>query len=70
MVQSHVGAVLGELQPVGSPHGITLGRTACHERDPYGVGAGNDHGGTAEIKCYGVTSSSIPHSPAPLGGRR
>lgn len=28
-----VGAVLGELQPVGSPCGISLGRTVSHGRD-------------------------------------
>jgi len=33
MVQSHVTAVLGELQPMGSPCGISSGRTAFHGKD-------------------------------------
>ena len=34
MVQSHVEAVLGELQPVGSPCGMSLGRMASGGRYP------------------------------------
>lgn len=49
MVQSRVGEVLGELQPVGSPHRINLGRTPCE------VGMGSDHGEAAETKHYEVS---------------
>jgi len=34
MVQSHVGAVLEELQPAGSPCRISWGRTATCGKDP------------------------------------
>ena len=40
---------LGELQPVGSPHGISLGRTESHVRDLYGAGTESNHRGAAEI---------------------
>jgi len=62
--------VLGELQPVGSPRGIRLGRTASHERDPGGAGAESDHGGAAQTEHYGLTASLFPYSPVLLVGRR
>ena len=34
VVQTHIGAVLEELLPVGSPHRISLGRMASRRRDP------------------------------------
>lgn len=33
VLQSCAGAALGELQPVGSPHGISLGKNVSRERD-------------------------------------
>ena len=70
MVQSRAGSVLGELQPVGSPRGIRLGRTASHERDPGGAGAESDHGGAAQTERYELTVAFFPYSPVPLVGRR
>lgn len=35
---SRVEAVLGLLQPVGSPRGISLGKTAFHSGDPQRAG--------------------------------
>lgn len=34
VVRSRAGAVLGEVQPVGRPPGINLGRIVFHGRDP------------------------------------
>lgn len=48
VVWSHVGAVIGVLQPVGSPRGIRLGRTASMGGTPYGVGAESEHEGGAD----------------------
>jgi len=45
MLWSCAGAVLGQLQPVGRPHGISLGRTASVGGTSHGAGAERDCGG-------------------------
>jgi len=54
MVWSSVGAVLGELRPIGSSHGISMGRTPCWSR-----GRGSDHEGSAEFERYGLTTVPV-----------
>lgn len=54
-------ALLGKLQPVGSPQGISSGRTACYEET---------YDGAAEMKYYELIAASIPSSPALLREKR
>ena len=61
-VPSCAGAVLWELQPVGSPRKISLGRTASHGWVPCGGGTENDHGEAAEMKYHGLTAAPTRHS--------
>ena len=60
MVQRPDRVELGELQPVGSPGGISSGRTASCGRDLHGEGAESDRGGVAETKRYGLTTAPTP----------
>ena len=68
VVQSCAGSVLEELQPVGSPLGISSGRMAPHDSDPRHAGEGTEtiHKGAEEMKCYGLTLFPVPCSPALL----
>ena len=67
VVQSRAGSVLGELQPVGSPHGIssggTVGGTHMERRQ-------SDHGGAAETKRYVWTDCSLHLHQLGKGDRR
>jgi len=56
-VWSCVGAVLGQLQPVGNPCGISLGRMAFHGRNTRGAGAESDCGRAAETEHCGMTTA-------------
>jgi len=58
VVRSCAGAVVGELQPVGSPCRISSRRTE------------SDHGGEAGMNHYRLDAASIPSSHAPLGRRQ
>lgn len=58
-VRSLVGAVLGELLPVGNPCRVSLGRTASCGRDSTLWQQLIDHEGVVETKCYGLTASPI-----------
>lgn len=61
VVRGCVEALLGKLQPVGSPQGISSGRTACY---------GETYDGAAEMKYYELIAASIPSSPALLREKR
>ena len=63
VVRSCAGAVVGELQPVGSPPRISCGGTAFHGKDPREAGAESAYGGVAETKCYGLTAAPTSYSP-------
>lgn len=54
------------LWPVGSPHKLSLGRTASCVRDPHAeAGEKSDCEGAADDKVF-WTATFIPHSPTPL----
>lgn len=55
----YVEAVLGELQPAASPHGISLGKMAFHGRDPMWMGW-SCREGAAEMKRYRLTVIPTP----------
>ena len=62
VVRSHVGAVLEELLPVGSPRRLSSGRTASRGRDLTGSrGRERDPDGAAEMKRQGLTAAPSPH---------
>lgn len=54
---------------MGSPSRISLRRTAPHGMDPVQGKQGKRDEGEAEMKSYGlIITSTIPYSPALLGG--
>ena len=57
---SHVGAVLAELQPVGSLHRISLGKMALWEGPHATPRTEKDHEGAAETKHYEPNAAPIP----------
>ena len=59
MVQIHIEAVL-ELLSVGSPHRVSLGRTACCGRGHTAAEEENDSERMPTRKRYGLTITSIP----------
>lgn len=63
---SHVGAVLAELQPVGSIHRISLGKMALWEGPHATPRTEKDHEGAAETKYLAIL---IPLYHLGVGGR-
>lgn len=64
VIQSRLGAVLGGLQPIGSPLRINSEQMASIE-----ARVEKDHGGVSEMEHYGVTAAPTLCSTAQLGGR-
>jgi len=69
-VRSHVGTVLEELQPVGSPSRIILERTASCGTETTLEQGQCDHERVAGMKCSGLTAACIPHSLVSFKDRR
>lgn len=59
MVLSHAGAVLEELQPVGSPRGLFYEGWHPTGETSHGAGAESDNGGVAGMN-HGPITAPIP----------
>jgi len=71
MERTHAGAGCEELQAVGRTHiGAVRGGLFAVGRTHTGIGEECEEEGGTETTYDELTASSIPHRPAPLGGRR